>query len=156
MIALILLAAMDAAPTVTPTAASTKAPTATASPTPTAGTGQTALVATPTPTPVVRANSDKPRTLADVARERRVGGPHKAGSFSAAESTVGPEPSAADKEDQKSPYKKMTLEKLGEPDHRNVTTTFDAGGKAHVTEQWVYPNGVYVYFRDGVTTAVQK
>lgn len=97
-----------------------------------------------------------PAPFSDVARERRLGGPHKAGSFSAAESTVGPEPSATDKEDQKSRFKKMTIEELGEPDHRNITTTIDAGSKAHVSEQWIYPNGVYVYFRDGVTTAVQK
>jgi hypothetical protein len=118
----------------------------------------TAATPTPTatPTPVKAASADHPRTLSDVARERRLGGPRKAGGFSAAESTVGPEPSAVDKEDQKSPYKKITLERLGEPEHRNVTTTFDAGSKAHVTEQWVYPNGVYVYFLDGVTTAVQK
>jgi hypothetical protein len=86
--ALILLAAMDAAPTPAPTAASTKAPTATPSPTPTAGTGQTALVAPP----ARESQAGGTRTLADVARERKLGGAPKAGGFSAAGSSVASQP----------------------------------------------------------------
>src|ERR1035441_5139157 len=77
--ALILLAAMDAAPTPAPTAASTKAPAATPSLTPTAGTGQTTLVAPPAR---VESQSSGTRTLADVARERKLGSGPKAGAFS--------------------------------------------------------------------------
>jgi hypothetical protein len=130
---LLLIAALEAA--ATPTATQTPAPT---------------------PVPVLRANADHPRTLADVARERKLGIKPKAGGFSAAESTVGPPMHPQDKEDAANPQKKLTLSKLGEPERRNITTTFDAKGSAHVTEQWIYPNGVYVYFSDGRITAVQK
>jgi hypothetical protein len=77
--ALILLAAMEAAQTPAPTAASTKAPAATPSLTPTAGAGQTTLVAPPAR---VESQSSGIRTLADVARERKLANGPKAGAFS--------------------------------------------------------------------------
>lgn len=39
----------------------------------------------------------------------------------------------------------------GEPDKKNVTE-YDWG----TYEQWVYRNKGYVYFEDGIVTAVQK
>ena len=111
--------------------------------------------ATPAPTPVVRVDSIHPRTLADVARERKLG-VKKAGGFSAAESTVRPPMHPQDKEDRENKWKRITLEKLGQPLRRNITETFDGAGGAHVNEQWVYPDGVYIYFRDGVATTVQR
>lgn len=124
-------------------AATVATPTPIAAPAPALGTASTGV-------------SARPRTLADVARERKLGIKPKTGGFSAAESSVGPPLHPQDKEDKENPYKKMAIDKLGQPEHRNITTTFDGKGGSHVSEQWVYPNSVYVYFRDGVTSAIQR
>jgi hypothetical protein len=48
-----------------------------------------AATVTPTATPVTKTETGQ-RTLAAVARERNLGGPHKTGGFSATGSTVAP------------------------------------------------------------------
>jgi hypothetical protein len=124
MIALILLAQIAAtpAPPSTPTSAQ------------------------PTPTPV-KVVPDHPRTLADVARERKLGiKGAKGGRFSAAQSTVAPSASTMTEQERQ-------IQTYGEPKKRNVTT-FEVNGKVHTSEQWIYDFG-YIYFKDGHMTAVQ-
>jgi hypothetical protein len=58
-------------------------------------------------------------------------------------------------EEPPSPAIGMTKEKVrnsswGEPNKINRTTT-----KYSISEQWVYGNGKYVYFEDGIVTAIQ-
>lgn len=45
----------------------------------------------------------------------------------------------------------VLLSSWGEPTKKNVTET-----AAGTSEQWVYPNGHYVYFDDGIVSAIQK
>src|SRR5664280_2482475 len=86
-----------------------------------------------TATPVVKADTGQTRTLADVARERKLGVKLMTpGVFSVATSTA--TPATGKMTDQE----KWELEN-GEPLHRNVTITVNGG----TSEQLVYPNGVY-------------
>lgn len=39
----------------------------------------------------------------------------------------------------------------GEPEKKNITETIDG-----VSEQWVYGNGKYIYFEDGIVTTIQR
>ena len=122
MLVLILLAQLAATPTPTSTPSS----------------------AQPTPTPV-KVAPGHPRTLADVARERKLGVKGK-GSFSAAQSTVVPSNASMTEQERQ-------IRDYGEPEKRNVTT-FEVNGKVHTSEQWIYDFG-YIYFRDGHLEAVQ-
>ena len=134
MIATLLLAQILAA-----------APATTATPVAKADTGQTTLVAPPAR---VESQSSGTRTLADVARERKLGIKGvKGGGFSAAKSTVAPATSTMTDQDK-------TILKYGEPEKRNVTG-FIANGKYYHHEQWIY-SWAYLYFEDGRQTAVQS
>lgn len=114
------------------------------------------VTATPTATPaptlaatsatVVKVDLGHPRTLADVAAERKLGVKGvKGGTFSAAQSTVAPasNPGMTDAD-------RWRLQ-FGEPERINVT--LDSQGNRH--EQWIMSTGSYVYFVNGKSAGYQ-